>query len=359
MQGSSCTTPPVSRCPDSWTTKPNQNRGGGSREDLHVRSEPWRRPATSNPWNLAEGRRGVDERRRDDDVEMDAASERGDEEDGEEPQLTRGIGRHGVAEDDGSPTARGEGRRDVANDEEFPTARGGGRRDVADDEEFPTARGGGRRDVADDEEFPTARGGGRRDVADDEESPTARGGGRRDVADDEESPTARGGGRRDVADDEESPTARGGGSRDVADDRGLPTARGGAGRGDVDGKGKARAKETEGRRQVSSARLNQGQNMIADGAWRWAKVGRRIGRIEKKSRTTWGGASEARLSGSGGAMEKGETGTGEGDRRTVPERKEEAGSEGSKSSITRSVHLREERGGRMNRRGAGQAVRTT
>ncbi|CAI7916612.1 unnamed protein product, partial [Closterium sp. NIES-53] len=206
---------------------PTGGRREGSREDVSVRSEPWRRPTTSNPWNLAGGQHGGDGRRQAEDMDVDPAGKQGEEEGREDTLLARGGGRHVNANGEGSPTARGGGRHVNANDEGSPTARGGGRHVNANDEGSPTARGGGRHVNADGEGSPTARGGGRHVNADDEGSPTTRGGGRHDNTDDEGSPTARGGGRHVDADDEGSPTARGGGRHVNADDEGSPTARGG------------------------------------------------------------------------------------------------------------------------------------
>ncbi|CAI5949133.1 unnamed protein product [Closterium sp. NIES-64] len=207
---------------------PTDVRREESGEDLRVRSEPWRRPTISNPWNLAEGQRGTGGRR--------------DNADDDGLPTARGDGRRENADDDGSPTARGGGRRENADDDGSPTARGGGRRENADDDGSPTVRGGGRRENADDDGSPTARGGERRENADDDGSPTARAGGRRENADDDGSPTARGGGRRENADDDGSPTARGGGRCENADDDGSPTARAGGRRENADDDGSPTAR---------------------------------------------------------------------------------------------------------------------
>ncbi|CAI5513834.1 unnamed protein product [Closterium sp. Naga37s-1] len=310
-----------------------------SGEDLRVRSEPWRRPAISNPWNLAGGQRGMD-------------------------------GRRDNADDDGSPTARGGGRRDAADEDRSPTARGGGRRDAADDDESPTARGGGRRDAADKDRSPTARGGGRRDNADDDASPNARGGGRRDAADGDGSPTARGGGRRDAADDDGSPTARGGGRHDAADEEEFPTARGGGKRDIANDEQDLPAEREEGRqgyknrdegervrREMAREDDEEDRNGERSPGGRCEEVGKQIGNSGKTSGTTRSDTSEARLGGSGGATEKEEKGAGEGFHRTVPEQREEVSSGGSKSSIARNVRLCKERGDGVIRRGTGRTAK--
>ncbi|CAI5508997.1 unnamed protein product [Closterium sp. Naga37s-1] len=294
-----------------------------SGEDLRIRSEPWRRPVISDPWNLAGGQRGMDGRRREGDVDVPTTSKQGDEEEGEEPQPARGSRRRGIAGNDGSPTARGGGRRVIADDDGSPTARGGGRRDIADDDDSPTARGGGRRDIANDDGSPTARGGGRFDIADDDGSPTARGGGRRDIADDDGSPTARGGGRRDSAvNGENFPVAREEGRQGCKKrDEGKRVRCGKARKdGEEDRNGE---RSPAGRREEMTRRSVRG-------------VERQMGARQEEEE---GKRAKARLGGSGGATEKDEKGAGEGDHRTAPEQKEEVRSEGSKSGIAKNVLL--------------------
>ncbi|CAI6002107.1 unnamed protein product [Closterium sp. NIES-64] len=322
---------------------PTDVRREESEKDLRVRSEPWRRPTISNPWNLAEGQRGTGGRR--------------DNADDDGLPTARGGGGRENADDNRSPTARGGGRREDADDDGSPTARGGGRRANADDEGSPTVRGGGRHENADDDGSPTARDDEKRENADDVGSPTARAGGRRENADDDGSPTARGGGkhrplgggggRRDAADEEEFPTTRGGGKRDIAnDEQAFPVAREGGGQ---------RKREREHQR-VSTARLSRDPDMTADGAWRWVKVGGPSGNSGKRGWTMRSDVSRARLSGSRYATEKDEKG--EGDHRSAPEQKEEVGSGGSKSGIARNVHLCGEMDVGRIRKGAGDSART-
>ncbi|CAI5459742.1 unnamed protein product [Closterium sp. Yama58-4] len=118
-----------------------------------------------------------------------------------------------------------------------------------------------------------------------------------------------------------------------------------------------RAKEAgqvKGHRWVSSTHLNQGQGMTADDAWRWAGIGSRIRKGEKKSWMTWDGIREDTTSGKKGVAEKDATKTREDVHRTVQQQGKEVGCEKSESGIIRGGLLRRESGNGAIKNDAGE-----
>ncbi|CAI5981555.1 unnamed protein product [Closterium sp. NIES-64] len=356
---------------------PTGVQGEGSREDLRVRSEPWRQPASSNPWNLAEGRHGVDEGHRDGDVEMESEGKLDDEEEREEPPLACGRGRQSVAGDEEFPTARGGGRRGHAGDEDSPTARGSGRHGVTDDEGSPTARGGGRRSNAGDEDSPIAQGGGRRGNAGDEDSPTTRGGGRRGVIDDKGSPIAWGGGRRGNAGNEDSPPLRG-----AAEGVASPTTRDSPLRGAAEGAATPATKSRPLRGKKGSRGSMRGMRKSGSAVEKHERKAKKTGKESshlpnraeensEKAAEEWSGnrrrAKEAgqvrghredATSGRKGVAKEDATRRRECVHRMIQQQEKETGSKESESSIARSGLLRGESGNGVIKEGTREITKS-
>ncbi|CAI7820085.1 unnamed protein product [Closterium sp. NIES-54] len=164
-----------------WVT-PTGRHHDDDGPDPRVRSEPWRRPARSDPWNLPEGQHGGRARQYDGDIDMqslDSASEADEEEYHEEASEAERELRRGAEENEYATGAQGGMQHgEIGEDGESLTARGGENPKSQDGEDSPTARGGGRQgDAEKDDEEPSRRGGTRKHEAEgkaEEHSPVRR-----------------------------------------------------------------------------------------------------------------------------------------------------------------------------------------